>query len=653
MALPAQGVYTIETAMSRNYVMDVSGDTSVNKANVQIYTRNGGKSGTGNHQRFILRYESGYKMLITGRDVGMAVEVYGKTAQTGVPEGSNVSQYDLNMTIAQQFQLQETTSYNGQQAYYIASNINTNKVMDVQRAITANMQNIYMHTKHANPSQEAAHGDNQKWFFHKDALVRLSLPIPANLSLTTNGKYTTATTIYTTNDNMIKVAPCFLCNGVEWFQFRYRYRTRSKGSSSYGNFSSWRNFQNLTSDDGWGDVWSAAALHYDNATDNAKWNRYGQKIANAAIGNMLVGTPQSSYDKMELQIEARSFEHEEYSVLSACPFVGKSITRTITVVRKPNLSTNSFAFTEDGIKIGYKSDFLRNGNTITLGIITGSKGRLTNRTFTMKDMPYDGTITVPLSELLYIPDNAETCSFSLTLTTVDNQAASVTMKPQLAYSSNHGLAINGSFSKHAGGIIKLKPSQVYTNMECHIIFHQDGEIILSKAEYYGGYFQLFPPFNKDYTVMLSGGNGNTWGVKSWAGARIDAEGHLFNFEDTWFRLLLFDEPYSGPDISYSSENKSYIFEGDRRESVYFGKGASVSSTINGIVCLDITKQLPGATYPFPDKCSLDDFHKMRNAKYVVYRDIYGRRYDVGIIDTTENPHSDNLFNVSITMKERM
>ena len=146
---------------------------------------------------------------------------------------------------------------------------------------------------------------------------------------------------------------------------------------------------------------------------------------------------------------------------------------------------------------------------------------------------------------------------------------------------------------------------------------------------------------------------NSWGVRSWAGQILHGEGHMFNFGDDYFRLFLQENPFSGPDGSYSADVQVYLLQGDRRESVYFGKGAQVTQSISGLVPIDQSIQLPGSKYPYPSNCSLEDFHRMRLAKYAVYRDLYGRRYDVAIVSTNESPKMENIFNVSISMKERM
>lgn len=718
MALPSNGVYQIQTCMDTSFVMEIAGDVSSNRANVQIYTVNNGLSGTGNHQRFLLcDHTDGSKKLVTARDVAKTVEVYHAQTVSDFTTGTyrNVSQYDVNNSVAQKWYLRETKSHAGKTAYYIEHALNRNWVMDVSQAVAKLSQNINVWTKHSDAESATAYGDNQKWYFIRDAYVDTTMPVPSSIGLA-EGRWTTnssgviveskaltgsnvsssLTTIYT-NNKAKRYDVTFVCNAQQ-YQIRYRMRGRKAGSSAWSDWRPWRTlydgqmYDQMLTDNGWGyqatngsyrtvwqdniSPWMTTSLGSSTLTTlkNA-WASKSRKVVYGLQNSMLMFLAQTSaqvneygetdyyesggsrvaYDAKEYQIAIRSFLTDDYGILHNVPFVGKTTTQSVKVYWQPTISCTSYALTEEGINISYTSDFKRGGNTVSVGPISGTGGSVTKRTFTFGDVGYDGTITIPFGELLRVPPNAQSHTFKLTLKTCDGVSTSITVNKGLAYSSNHGLAIDATFAKKDGAIIAATPKENYPNKECHIIFTQDGETIISNCEYVGGAFQIIPPLNKDYTVMISGEDGTKWGVKSWSGIKVSAEGNLFNYGSTWFRLFLFEEPYANPNLSYDAQASSYIFMGDRRESVYFGDGAEVGGTVEGLCPINSGKAytLPGAPYAYPAHCDLAYFHNLRKAKYAVYRDLYGRRYDIAITSTTEEPYDENLFKVSITFKERM
>ncbi len=665
------GIYEVVSYMDSNYVMEVANDSASNRANVRLFTRNNGNTGVGSHQRAIVvgRSSSDSSQMImfqpgaalTGNYYMSSwfcpIEVYGKTTSTGLKNGNNVTIMEQNNSITQGWYISKVPEslYGRNDLYYIGNAINSNFICDVEGANTGNYknthlsQNIMVMTKHSSPLSEPAQGKNQVWLFRKVFLQAKWLPVPSNVGMSTsNNASSTNRTILVSSSNP-KLYPTFVCNWDEQFFVRYRYRARKSTSNSIGGWGSWQNVNGQTSDDGYGNAWG-----YGNVTVN---NRGTRRTVREAI-TAPIDNSGSGNDYLEYQIEARSSEHSEISYLDKNHGSYASLPSTATVYVKwqPTLSIDSFAFTEDGIKIGYTSSFKRNNNTIKIGKLTGSKGLLTNREFTFKQLNYTGTIDIPFNELIYIPDNAENIKFTTTITSTDNASRTQNWTRPIAYNSSHGLNISAGFVLGEGATVHtdstFKASN-YVSVECHIIYKQDGETIISDCDRIGDKFVIVPPIGKSYIVMISAQNGTNWGVRSWNGMIVKTQGQMFNFGEDYFRLFLQESPYSSPNGSYSTFNTSYHFEGDRRETVYFGKGGSSTQSITGICPIDSSIQLDGAKEPYPKKCSLDDFHNMINAHYVIYRDLYGRRYDVAIMNSSEEPMDANLFNVSISMKERM
>lgn len=669
---PAEGVYEIQSCMDPSYIMDLSGDTDANKATIQIYTRNNGISGTGNHQRFILKHiDTNYSMLITGRNAGKVVEIYGRTKQTGLKEGNNVSQYDFNNSICQKWKVSPVGSSSLKLAYYLKSAINNNYVMDIQGAKKANSQNIVVHTRHANPGNVAAYGDNQKFYFAKSFIVDKSLPVPAVLDLAHGTEIINLSsgTRLSANESSQKKYLHFVCNWNKEYFFRYRYRRRKHGETAYGSWSAWMSNTGNTANSGWVDPWAYGNLNprYTNG------GSYGTVHVESGHPITVPITGNNGYDKYEYQLELRTSDHHEIKTmtknkiplpLSRSSFVGLSKVQTVTILYRAQLNLTTARLTAKGIRIYYNSTLVRGGNKFTFGRLYGSKGMLTNRTYTKSNAAYSSYIDIPFSELIYIPSNGEKLTMSASLVTVDGyDTGTISKTLTLTYDNNMGIAVSATFTKADGAIIKAKPkfmegyvelSKSAAHGECHIIYEQDAETIISECEYIGGNFIIIPPSNKDYRVLISAWKDEkTWGSKSYTGAKVSVEGQMFNFGTNYFRLFLQgEEPYQEQSLSYTANSSTYQFEGDRRQTVYFGKGASVTQTVNGLCPISNIK-LPGAVKPYPAKCFLYDFHNLRNNKYAVYRDLYGRRYQVAVTATTEEPYKDNLFKVSMTLTERM
>lgn len=683
------GIYEISPVDNKGLILDIHSASNTNGARMIIYPPNQGNQVAGNNQKFVVvnasnPSNSDARTILPCHTLGknMCVE-WGSSSTTNNAEldaleknkkHSYVQQHTFGSGTKwyanQQWVLVPTT-YNNEKCYFIRSLGADKYVMDVSEGKTTTTGTYVIVFPRKDPNLTTT--KNQKFVFKKTTLIEKTMAVPSSVGLS----YTpmlennaTNTTLTLNSSNSRSVYPTWVCSGND-FQLRYRYKGRTTGTNNWSGFTSWKTLTGATTDDGWGDVmWSNLGL---DTSDTASYNKWKSQTRKTTWGTSKIDLPANfnqanGYDQLQFEIEVRSFVRktigwqintESSGTVShsyEIPQTGLTTKATCYVKWQPTVTINSFVFMEDGLRIGYTSDFKRNNNKqIKIGVMKGAKGNVTTKEFTFTGKPYDGTITIPISRLAYIPDNGENITFTFYIQTEDGIARTQTFTRQVAYSSNHGLDVNAAFSlDQESGIVRAKPASDYPNKECHIIYKQDGETLISDCEFIGDSFVIIPPFDKDYTVIMSAESSDkVWGVRGWAGQKVHGEGHMFNFDDQFFRLFLQEAPYSGPDISYSADNQSYLLQGDRRESVYFGKGAQVTQSISGLVPIDQTQQLDGAKYPYPSCCSLEDFHKMRLAKYAVYRDLYGRRYDVAIVGTNESPHDENLFNVSISMKERM
>lgn len=630
MAIPEDGIYEIVSTQDSKYIWDVDGASTSNNANIFIYSSHHDR---GNNQRFILKRENDYVFLFAAHSLKV-VDAADVTSPSQIKNLVNIIQWQYHGRDNQRWYLTDTTDSSNRPCYYIETAVNRNYVADNEGAYLKDTNNLIMYQKYTTGT--APH-DNQKWRFERTTYLDSSMAVPSEIGIGLKAD-TESRNSYDITAIPQTIYPMWKCDGLSW-QLRYRYRGRKVGETSYGDWNDWRSLSGLTTDDGWGNAWQT----------NCEADGTGvQKKATAGIQ---VSIDQVEYDRYEYEFAVRLFGYRVINDVTVAQS-GNTASGVVTLNYMPTLTIDSFVLSGRGLVIGYTSDFKRGANEFTFDLLRGNgRRKLTVKESIFSDKDYTGTVLIPLSELAYIPENGENIMFNTTTKTIDTSRTQ-NFTRQIAYSSDHGLEIDAEFEYvEDGAYIEMTPEQEYEEMECHIIFEQDGEIIIADCEWFDGRFIILPPFNKDYTIMMSGRNGEKWGIRSWKGQRIESEGHLFNFEDEYFRLLLSEEPYNGPSVSYDADYEAYRFQGDRREAVYFNFGAEVTPTISGICPLDPSIPLVGKEYP--KCCSLNDFHKLRLAQYAVYRDIYGRRYNVAIVGTDESPFNENLFNVSISMKERV
>lgn len=137
------GVYTIFSMVSDQYVLDVSGGSKNSGANVQIYTLNNTDA-----QKWRLAYKDGF-YTIQSVVSGKMLDVSGASTRNG----ANVQQYNSNNTNAQKWTLKALG--NGQ--FTVVSALNSSFVLDVSGARAANGTNVQGYTSN--------NTNAQKWYF--------------------------------------------------------------------------------------------------------------------------------------------------------------------------------------------------------------------------------------------------------------------------------------------------------------------------------------------------------------------------------------------------------------------------------------------------------------------------------------------------------
>lgn len=122
-----EGIYTVQSALSDNKVLDIANGSTENGANLQIFDKNGTMA-----QNFEIKLVSDKEYEIISQKSGKALDVAGGSSLSG----TNVWQYDRNNSNAQRWHFVNA----GNGYYYIESNLGT--VLDVSNGDVKNGTNV-------------------------------------------------------------------------------------------------------------------------------------------------------------------------------------------------------------------------------------------------------------------------------------------------------------------------------------------------------------------------------------------------------------------------------------------------------------------------------------------------------------------------------
>ena len=146
----ADGTYEISSALNSNYVLDISGASRWNNANLQLYSKNGT-----NAQAFEVTHDSNGYVTFTNANSGKVIDVSGGK----VANNRNIQQYSSNGTRAQKWIVQKSSS-----GYTIISAMDPNYVLDLSGGRVVNNRNVQLYQSNGSAAQQ--------WNFNKHVTDR-------------------------------------------------------------------------------------------------------------------------------------------------------------------------------------------------------------------------------------------------------------------------------------------------------------------------------------------------------------------------------------------------------------------------------------------------------------------------------------------------
>lgn len=144
------GYYEISTVINNSYVLDISGGIYKDTTNIQLYSSN-----DSNAQKWIIKDTNDGYFMIYSTDKIHCIDISNGIAQNG----SNVQLYTCNNTLAQKFRFNEISI--GEKTindgiYSISSALSENKSLDIKNGIVNDYNGIQLYDSNGT--------DAQKWF---------------------------------------------------------------------------------------------------------------------------------------------------------------------------------------------------------------------------------------------------------------------------------------------------------------------------------------------------------------------------------------------------------------------------------------------------------------------------------------------------------
>lgn len=136
----AENTYNLRSSLAEGKVLDVSGASRGNGANVQLYQMNGTTA-----QSFRAKYNGDGTYTFLAEHSGKALDVDGGSCR----DGANVQQYDSNGTAAQKWLLREAGN-----GYYSLISAANGKVLDISGGSTANGANAQIYRYNGSAAQK-------------------------------------------------------------------------------------------------------------------------------------------------------------------------------------------------------------------------------------------------------------------------------------------------------------------------------------------------------------------------------------------------------------------------------------------------------------------------------------------------------------------
>lgn len=573
------GTYEIRPAISNDLRVDVANNSSAWGAKVQVYTKN-----DTNAQKWKVVNSGGLsKILNANTGLALDAENWGTSNGTKIVTWKSLDQDNQKWLIEPSTDQGERNDQPSA-LYRIHHKNGTGKVLDVSNngVLGSSMQ---LHSIEST-------SNFQLFQFVPTEYLASNLPVPSGVDLSYGTKANSYHNTFVGNAVGTTKMYVHWVGGDNNFQVRWRSRARVSSESDAsvrGVWSSWHSLEDgSTSNGGWGPIQKANISSSKGNLTSVNNQRFAGPLSFTLYSD--------GVDLIEVETQVRCFSSSWGSTGAAAH--GNSATGKTTIVTRPTVSGVSATITPDGLAITYTSSFKRNNNTINVECAKLWKGRIK---FT--GQPYSGTVVIPFRRLREVPEDGDTYSVTVRVTTCDNawdyeQAHSV----KFSYDSNHGTSVGASSTMTDGGIRLIT---VDGTASAYLIDERGhGNRFVELATNSDGKFVCPAPLNKKYRVLVVKGTvsgSSAWATKVYTYNPIETRRYYLTSLDgaKWFALVVNSGDAPAFSVSYERDMTLTTTTGREREIAGLGETTKASWSLTGVLVEGLTDE--GSTYTIQEQ----------------------------------------------------
>lgn len=600
--------------------VEVQGNSTANKANVRLFTRNGS-----NAQKWLFVAEgTADTWYIADAETGHCCEVF-KGTENDV-DGGNVSMYEANQSIAQKWRAiyvgtQEINGANYETYQFVAfgrpaSYEGTLRCMDVWGSDSEIRANIQIWTRVAgHPSQTFALYPtewNAVGGTGNDQAI-LSVPSDGTCGIVegTPAGNTTALTAGT-------VYPAWKCDET-LYQVRWRKRTREDGAASPGEWGDWNSISGSgTGYDGFGAPGSSNCTPTEQ--NGLLWASQGVTVNN-----------EDAYDRTDIQFSARAWV-ANWGQGSTASAHGGEYSWEVSVLRPVSVTSVSATFGVDGLTVSYATNSSQNGSTVTVssplfGTVTEVGGG-------------SGSITIPLEDLSSIPTSGQSVPMSTTVTTQEGLIVTDSRNVSVSYDGSQSSAFG--LTATVDGSIATVTSEI-SDAEAYLLVprgHGDRLVPIAGSSPW----KVPAPLGVPWTVFVTRASTKIWNTYTFpAIVENPPTYHVTSQDLTRDFAVSYHNDEEGPsfDVDYERDVETFSTTGRERPVNAFGGTTSAKWTLEGEL---VGKGMDSETY---------DFDWASHAGHVYFRSPRGFWAQAGVMQSSVELGSLKHHEVSVTLSEEV
>lgn len=603
------GVYELRSMLDTGMCADVAGGSSTKGANVQLYMANGT-----NAQKFYVTQEAADSWSIRNINSGMYVDVDGG----GTSAGTNVQQYTDNDTRAQRWKPYSygTTTIDGIECMtiglgsYVTSA--ADMMMDVRHALTTNKNNIQIYPDNGT--------DAQVFALYPTTAVDPNMPIPVNVT------WTELPGSYEFSRDRIRAEryyPSWQCT-LAWaaqssnhYEWRYRSRLMGNLSSTWGEWTAWT-------------PWETAAVTQEK---QQAW----------VTGGIPATFDAALYKQLQYEIQVRSV-----GVAEAGNLHSDAAYASVRSMFLPSVSYGEAGYSPEGIRIPFTTDYTGGTTTLFIDAITDTTTGTVlysggNRRLMFDGLDQEGSILVPFSELLAMPNDGDSLHIKYHEGTDMLYEHGSLLEQDTTISYNTGsIDVTPTVTMGAGRTLVIDAPNLGERAAWLVV---DGKVYDTAFIGNSGKLQVPYPFNKDVDIYYTTASEDSddWGVahiqlsKNAELFRQYPPAHVWNWPEGNFLLECSAEPML-TDRTLTPVYEANVLDSREYQSVSFAETVQGEYTAEGLLYDGLTESNVAA------------IRALIKAKHVTYRAPSGEIAEVAIVGAAYQTHREYTL-VEINMIE--